>query len=313
MTEKQLAANRRNALKSTGAKSKGEKARSSRNSLKRGALTAAPILPGVESREAWEEHRAGVLKSLAPVGYLENLLAVRLAIVSWRLSRVVRYEAEVAAAAIATAEPDLEESSVPGHGKPRDPDEARIKAGEASLIAKMLKTLPNMADGERLNTDVAVAALWLLTEQLPDDRDPVSVPGIPDGDEEFDAFDSWTAGLLRKAIEVYAATARMAPEAMRKQCIVSAGENYERAAEEERDLEERGQLWKQRLEQENRRRMLLDPDVLAKVTRYESNLERSFFKTLHEIQRLQAFRAGVDVPVPAAMDVDLNVHPEGPM
>ena len=59
--------------------------------------------------------------------------------------------------------------------------------------------------------------------------------------------------------------------------------------------------------------MLLDPDVLAKVTRYESNLERSFFKTLHEIQRLQASRSGVDVPIPAAIDVDLNVHPEGPM
>ena len=109
MTENQLAANRRNALKSTGPKSKGGKSRSSRNSLKHGALTAAPILPGVESIEAWEEHRDGVLKSLAPLGYLENLLAVRLAVASWRLWRVVRYEAEVAAAAVAMAETDLEE------------------------------------------------------------------------------------------------------------------------------------------------------------------------------------------------------------
>lgn len=93
MTEKQLAANRRNALKSTGPRTARGKARSSRNSVKYGVLTAAPVLPGIESQEAWEEHRDGVLESIAPVGYLEKLLAVQLVSISWRLARVVRYEA----------------------------------------------------------------------------------------------------------------------------------------------------------------------------------------------------------------------------
>jgi len=56
--------------------------------------------------------------------------------------------------------------------------------------------------------------------------------------------------------------------------------------------------------------MLLEPAVLGTVTRYETNLERSFFKTLHEIQRLQAARSGAVVPPPAALDVDLTVRPE---
>ena len=33
-------------------------------------LTATPILPGIESQQAWEEHRDGILQSIAPVDYL---------------------------------------------------------------------------------------------------------------------------------------------------------------------------------------------------------------------------------------------------
>lgn len=44
----------------------------------------------------------------------------------------------------------------------------------------------------------------------------------------------------------------------------------------------------------------------ARLTRYESFLERSTFKALHELQRLQAARAGVPVPVPVAVDVEVS-------
>jgi len=43
------------------------------------------------------------------------------------------------------------------------------------------------------------------------------------------------------------------------------------------------------------------------VLRYETALERSLYKALHELQRLQAARAGVPVPPPAAADVDVTV------
>src|ERR1700733_10477336 len=104
----------------------------------------------------------------------------------------------------------------------------------------------------------------------------------------------------------------MTPEALLRKCISSAYGNRDAAEEEERDLVERGQRWELLVERENRTRMLLEPDVLAKVTRYESNLERSFFRTLHELQRLQASRSGAVVPPPVAiiMDVDLSTKPE---
>jgi hypothetical protein len=52
-------------------------------------------------------------------------------------------------------------------------------------------------------------------------------------------------------------------------------------------------------------------DRLTRVLRYETALERSLYKALHELQRLQAARAGAPVPPPAAADVDVNVTVQG--
>ena len=53
-------------------------------------------------------------------------------------------------------------------------------------------------------------------------------------------------------------------------------------------------------------------DVLAKLSRYETPLKRAFYRALHELQRLQAARAGQAVPPPVALDVDVTVaHLDG--
>ena len=167
-----------------------------------------------------------------------------------------------------------------------------------------------MTDSERLDTEVAVAALWALWEELPEGTGDISIPGIPDDDAGFDAFNFWTAGLLRKAVEVYAAAARTSPETLVRDAIASASKNREEAQVEERALFARGQQWELRLERERRGRMLLEPDVLDKLARYETSLERSLFRTLHQLQRLQAARSGAVVPPPAAVEIDLADHKE---
>lgn len=43
-----------------------------------------------------------------------------------------------------------------------------------------------------------------------------------------------------------------------------------------------------------------------KFFRYEIMIERSIFKALHELQRLQADRKGEKVPLPVAIDVDIS-------
>jgi len=310
MTDKKLEANRKNSLKSTGPKTAFGKAVSSRNAVKHGVLAEAPILSGIESFKFWEKHRDGVLRSFAPVGYLESLLTIRFAVLSWRLCRVVRYESEVSTDAVEWAEADLQVSDENGYEKPEEPATARENARSASLVIKTLKALPKLPDEQRLDRDSAVTTMWALRNELPEDFHEISIPGVPDDDQGFDAFKEWTAGLLRKVLEGYADANGMTPEALLTGCIRSASRNRDEAQREELHLAERSEDWKLLVERENRRRTLLEPDVLDKVARYESYLERSMFRTLHEIQRLQASRSGVVVPPPAAVDVDVSVHPE---
>jgi hypothetical protein len=52
------------------------------NATQHGIRSPAPVVPGVEKKEDWEEHRDGVLESLQPEGHLELLLAERVALLS---------------------------------------------------------------------------------------------------------------------------------------------------------------------------------------------------------------------------------------
>ena len=52
------------------------------NATRYGIRSPAPVVPGLEKAEDWEEHRDGVLESLSPEGHLENVLAERLALLS---------------------------------------------------------------------------------------------------------------------------------------------------------------------------------------------------------------------------------------
>ena len=101
-----VAANRRNALRSTGPTSEAGKAVVARNTVRHGLLTNAPVVPGLEREEDWLAHRDSTLQSLAPAGHLELVLAERVALLLWRLGRVATYERAAAAAHHARAEQD---------------------------------------------------------------------------------------------------------------------------------------------------------------------------------------------------------------
>ena len=52
--------------------------------------------------------------------------------------------------------------------------------------------------------------------------------------------------------------------------------------------------------------------TLSNLDRYEITLFRSLTRALHELQRLQAMRAGERVPAPAVVDVDVSINGDGP-
>ena len=42
------------------------------NATRHGISSPAPVVPGMEKLEDWEEHRSGILENLSPVGHLED-------------------------------------------------------------------------------------------------------------------------------------------------------------------------------------------------------------------------------------------------
>ena len=73
-TDKQRAANRRNAAQSTGPRTSAGKAASRGNALKHGLCAEAMLLPGEEAADL-EALRAGLWADLHPSGALEEFLA----------------------------------------------------------------------------------------------------------------------------------------------------------------------------------------------------------------------------------------------
>src|ERR671912_814538 len=90
-----------------GPKTKGGKEVPRWTPTRHGIRSPAPVIPGLEKAEDWEEHRDGVLESLSPEGHLELVLAERVALLSWRLHRVTRFETESIALSQERLEDDL--------------------------------------------------------------------------------------------------------------------------------------------------------------------------------------------------------------
>lgn len=84
-------ANKTNAMHSTGPKTESGKAIAKMNAVSHGLRAVAPTVPG-ENPAEWDEFRNALVADLAPVGFLEMELADRIALLCWRLRRVVNFE-----------------------------------------------------------------------------------------------------------------------------------------------------------------------------------------------------------------------------
>jgi len=97
-----------------GPKTAKGKAASSRNAVKHGLRSDAPVIPELESFDDWERHREGIVASFEPEGGFETYLAVRIAKLAWRLNRVPRYETEMVAHNLDNIGRDMQISGIYG-------------------------------------------------------------------------------------------------------------------------------------------------------------------------------------------------------
>ena len=88
---KQIEANRRNALKSTGPTSEDGKQRSCRNAIRHG-LTVETIVEGLEDPEDYKAFETAITADYDPQSAVERELILRLASLLWRLRRATSIE-----------------------------------------------------------------------------------------------------------------------------------------------------------------------------------------------------------------------------
>jgi hypothetical protein len=277
------------------------------NATRHGIRSPAPVVLGLEKAEDWESHRDGMLESLSPEGHLEFVLAEQVALLSWRLHRVIRYETESIALYQEKMEDDLSEqrqfdSRVRG---PKHPEDVRRDLESARAKQRLLKRLPKLKADKRLSGFEADTILWEVMknadpvvegEVVPEDFvEEISIPGVPEG-TDWEDYGGWTVEAVRAGIEAIASATDEDPEELIEVATAGASRNLI-------DAKKAGDRVEKDLEKMSRERLLPDEKTLGKVARYEAHLSRGLYKALHELEALQTRRLGGSAPL-ARLDVD---------
>jgi hypothetical protein len=273
------------------------------NATRHGIRSPAPVVQGLEKAEDWEDHRDGVLESLSPEGHLELVLAERVALLSWRLHRVTRYERESIALSQEKVEEDLmdRQSSNPLSPDAMYPQDVRMDFEDAKKTHRLLKKLSKLPGDKHLSTEEACFVLKAVWNGVDDDAglEELEIPGIPDALDDpdllFEYDVSWTVSLVREGISVLARAAGEASEDL-----------LESAAEGARLEVAVAKFEAQRVERDlknlSRERLLPDDKALDKIARYEAHLSRGLYQAMHELEALQTKRSGGAAPL-ARVDV----------
>lgn len=283
-----VAANRRNAQRSTGPTTSEGKAVVAANAVRHGLLSWRPVLPHAEQVDDWLAHLAHTLQSLAPAGHLEAVLAERVALLLWRLDRVARHEREAAAD---------EQRTGGGAGA----EEHAAEAAQYRAVSDRLAALAEADDADPVGGEFAAWVVETAAQRAgvevfddnADGLDPVPEPAWAAGDVTLEELGGWTTGRVREYVAAVAGHAGR-----------DAGELWGELREWVSARAETAAGKAERADRHRRSHLLPGDRALAKVQRYEAGLERSRYRALHELQRLQAARlAGRPVTPPAAVDV----------
>ena len=278
ISDKQLEANRKNALKSTGPKTEEGKSISSKNALTHGLRAQQIVIEG-ESQEEFDDFCELLIDHLSPNGPLEMLLVDRIAASSWRLRRTGHLEAQIfdemrnsLAAARNQNSNDLFMVSL-------NNDDMESQPGDIlGTISNIKKKYENQPDIFR-----KLSELEDTFKSIAKHPKSVHIPSLRQYLQD-----------LRELIHVSnSLTDKYAPvldEAVKDMSSIEMTINQ--------------QLWPnlgQAISCD-----LKGPDVLTRFIRYESQIQRGLFKAIHELNRLKANHRGRQTTAPIAIDIDVS-------
>jgi hypothetical protein len=285
------------------------------NATRHGISSPAPVVPGLEKTEEWQEHRDGILDNLSPVGRLEITLAERVAVLSWRLHRVTRYETETIALSQERVEQDIYRSRMrlrsfreAPYDAAAHPEDERLEANHLRATHNALSDFSSHADGVALTGEdatsiirsVLVAAEKAIEAEI--ELEDLNLPGVPEDAYIEELLPTMSVEDVRGCVDRIARAANLDTERLLEDATETArlDELCARAKAEQTDVE---------VNVVRRNRILPDDKTLDKISRYEAHLSRQLYHALHELENLQKHRTtGRGTPLAR---VDVIGLPEG--
>ena len=272
------------------------------NATRHGISSPAPVVPGLEKTEDWQEHRDGILDNLAPVGRLEVTLAERIALLSWRLHRVTRYETGAIAISQETIENDIHERdrllSVLRHKglESTHPEDIRFEAKHYKRAHGALRRFPSLAPDKTLKGADASSVVWGVLMEAKKasgeeiDDEALDLPGVPE-DAAIEELPAMKVSDVRGCVEAIAGHVSLDPDDLLDKATYQAGYEARSAAHKKEEVE-------REISRKARERILPDEKTLEKISRYEAHLSRQLYHALHELENLQKHRTtGEGVPL----------------
>jgi hypothetical protein len=277
------------------------------NAACHGITSPKPVVPGLETREAWESHLEGIMENLSPVGHLEVTLTERVALLSWRLHRVTRYETGAIAISQETIEDDIHDRdrflSVMKHKgfESTHPEDIRFEAKYYKQSHNALRRFPSLGADKILKGTDASSVVWSVLMEAKKaagediDVEVLDLPGVPD-DAMIEELPAMKVADVRGCVEAIAAYVSLDPDKLLELATYEAGCEARHAALRKEEVE-------QEISRKVRERILPDDKTLEKISRYEAHLSRQLYHALHELENLQKYRTtGEGVPL-ARVDV----------
>jgi hypothetical protein len=301
MSDKQLDANRRNALQSTGPRTPRGADASKLNAFRHGLRALQTVVPG-ENSEDWEAHRAAIVDDLAPHGAMELALAEQSAAKLWRLARVCRFERDLIANA--QAEDQLLRAHETIHQReyttppkrtdiPTREDVGRARHAAETAARKLTARTEALGQLQGLSTMGDEDALpdWTLYEVLCEDYRPKK-----DAVERLFKGEVLTPFRARHARKMILLCFGDNGELDGLQAVLAAIwaeklKNLEQDAHNRQAAHERlARRYDEALERRRLASGLPDAEDLDRIQRYEAHLERGLHRDLDRLHQLKEAR-----------------------
>jgi hypothetical protein len=255
------------------------------NAVRHGLCATTPVIPGLESQGAWEQHRVSTLERLAPADHLEESLAERVALILWRLGRVARYERHATAHAQAGAPNDVAIEYDAGQV-----EKIRKSFSLSRMYLRAFDRFRQRRPDDPLTGVDAACVVDTVSKFVPQfDMPSFAIPGLFTADEAIRDVPGWTVARVRQVVDTIAEATGRDPDELLTIAFATARVDHNKARIGYRALG-------RRVEDLRNERILPQTSGLENATRYEKHLTRLLEQTLAQLRRLQQDRRERETP-----------------